>query len=132
MAEAVLVIDANGEILLSNPAAEKMLRYQAGMTVEQVRSLSTAFQADGVTPLPGRDLPAARALRGEAFDNKEIVARRALAEGVVLAPGNVFSANQAAGRFLRFNVAQSGAPRLTEVLRRAMEGAAADRSRGVG
>jgi len=76
MAEAVLVIDAKGDILLSNPAAEKMLRYRAGMTVEQVRSLSTAFHADGVTPLPTRDLPAARALRGEAFDAEEIVARR--------------------------------------------------------
>ena len=76
MAEAVLVIDAKGDILLSNPAAERMLRYRAGMTVEQVRSLSTAFEADGVTPLPSRNLPAARALRGEAFDGKEIVARR--------------------------------------------------------
>src|SRR4029079_3999764 len=45
MAEAVLVIDAKGNILLSTPAAEKMLRYRAGMTVEQVRSLSTAFHA---------------------------------------------------------------------------------------
>jgi len=76
MAEAVLVIDAKGDILLSNPAAEKTLRYRAGMTVEQVRSLSTAFHADGVTPLPSQDLPAARALRGEAFDSEEIVARR--------------------------------------------------------
>ena len=30
MAEAVLVIDTKGEILLSNPAAEKMLRYRPG------------------------------------------------------------------------------------------------------
>jgi PAS domain S-box-containing protein len=80
MAEAVLVIDAKGEILLSNPAAEKMLRYRAGMTVEQVRALSTAFHADGVTPLPSRDLPAARALRGEAFDAEEIVVRRVSGE----------------------------------------------------
>ena len=73
MAEAVLVIDTKGEILLSNPAAEKMLRYRPGMTVEQLRSLSTAFHADGVTPLPVQDMPASRALRGEAFDAKEIV-----------------------------------------------------------
>jgi PAS domain S-box-containing protein len=80
MAEAVLVIDAKGEILLSNPAAEKMLRYRAGMTVEQVRSLSTAFHADGVTPLPSQDLPAARALRGETFDAEEIVAHHVSGE----------------------------------------------------
>ena len=48
------------------------------------------------------------------------VARRAMAEGVVLAPGNVFSVGQGAGRYLRFNVAQCAQPRVFEVLRRAM------------
>ena len=75
MAEAVLVIDPKGEILLSNPAAEKMLRYRPGMTVELLRSLSTVFHADGVTPLLVQDMPASRALRGEAFDATEIVVR---------------------------------------------------------
>jgi PAS domain S-box-containing protein len=75
MAEAVLVIDTKGEILLSNPAAEKMLRVRSGMTVELLRSLSTVFQADGVTQLPVHDMPAPRALRGEAFDAIEIVVR---------------------------------------------------------
>ncbi|MEH2589510.1 CHASE3 domain-containing protein [Bradyrhizobium sp. AZCC 1721] len=75
MAEAVLVIDTRGEVLLSNPAAEKMLRYRPGMTVEHIRSLSAVFHADGVTPLPLRDMPASRALRGEAFDASEIVLR---------------------------------------------------------
>ncbi|MEH2533916.1 PAS domain S-box-containing protein [Bradyrhizobium sp. AZCC 1588] len=75
MAEAVLVIDTRGEVLLSNPAAEKMLRYRPGMTVEHLRSLSAVFHADGVTPLPVRDMPASRALRGEAFDASEIVLR---------------------------------------------------------
>lgn len=36
------------------------------------------------------------------------VARRALGEGVVLAPGNVFSVSQTATDFMRFNVAQMG------------------------
>ncbi|MEH2609165.1 PAS domain S-box-containing protein [Bradyrhizobium sp. AZCC 1693] len=75
MAEAVLVIDTKGEVLLSNPAAEKMLRYRPGMTVELLRSLSTVFHADGVTPLLVQDMPASRALRGEAFDAIEIVVR---------------------------------------------------------
>ncbi len=66
MAEAVLVIDTKGEVLLSNPAAEKMLRYRPGMTVELLRSLSNVFHADGVTPLLVGDMPASRALRGEA------------------------------------------------------------------
>jgi PAS domain S-box-containing protein len=75
MAEAVLVIDTKGEIMLSNPAAEKMLRYKPGMTVELLRSLSNVFRADGVTPLSVSEMPAARALRGEQFDDTEIIVR---------------------------------------------------------
>ena len=75
MAEAVLVIDTKGEILLSNPAAAKMLGYRPGATVERLRSLSTVFHADGVTPLPVHDMPASRALRGEEFDATEILVR---------------------------------------------------------
>ncbi|OAP36606.1 GntR family transcriptional regulator [Sinorhizobium glycinis] len=40
------------------------------------------------------------------------LARRALAENIVLAPGNVFSQAQTAGNFLRFNVAQCEDERL--------------------
>jgi DNA-binding transcriptional MocR family regulator len=48
------------------------------------------------------------------------LARMAVEENVVLAPGNVFSVSQTAASFLRFNVAQSGDPRVLAVLRRAM------------
>ncbi len=48
------------------------------------------------------------------------VAREALAEDIVLAPGNAFSLSQTAGGFLRFNVAQSLDDRLYEVLRKAI------------
>ena len=75
MAEAVLVLDTKGEVVLSNPAAENMLRYRPGMTVELLHSLSHVFHADGVTPMEIGEMPAARALRGEKFDNLEIVAR---------------------------------------------------------
>src|SRR3954462_13257186 len=75
MAEAVLVIDKKREILLSNPAAEKMLNYRPGMTVERLRSLSIHFQAAGVTPLSERDMPSSRVLRGETFDSSEIIIR---------------------------------------------------------
>ncbi|MBK5655404.1 MULTISPECIES: CHASE3 domain-containing protein [unclassified Bradyrhizobium] len=75
MAEAVLVIDGTGTVLLSNPAAEKMLRYKPGMTVRQLRAQSNVFQADGLTPMQVDDMPSARALRGEEFDGLEFVAK---------------------------------------------------------
>ena len=48
------------------------------------------------------------------------MARRALDDGVVLAPGNVYSASQSAANFMRFNVAQCGGVGLTAKLERAM------------
>jgi DNA-binding transcriptional MocR family regulator len=48
------------------------------------------------------------------------LARMAMEENVVLAPGNVFSVSQTASTFLRFNVAQSGDPRIVAVLQRIM------------
>jgi DNA-binding transcriptional MocR family regulator len=53
------------------------------------------------------------------------VARAALEEDVVLAPGNVFSVSQTAQNFLRFNVAHTNDPRMWEVLRRALKKAPA-------
>ena len=48
------------------------------------------------------------------------VAREALAENIVLAPGNAFSLSQSATGFLRFNVSQSQDGRVFEVLRKAI------------
>ena len=50
------------------------------------------------------------------------IATRALAENVVLAPGNVFSLSQSASAFLRFNVAQCDDDRIFDVLRRSISG----------
>jgi DNA-binding transcriptional MocR family regulator len=48
------------------------------------------------------------------------VARNALRENLVLAPGNVFSVSQSASEFMRFNVAQMSHPRVLAVLKRAL------------
>ncbi|WP_072394529.1 PLP-dependent aminotransferase family protein [Hyphomicrobium sp. CS1BSMeth3] len=48
------------------------------------------------------------------------VARSALTENVVLAPGNVFSASQSAADFMRFNVAHCDDRRVMPVLQRAL------------
>jgi DNA-binding transcriptional MocR family regulator len=49
------------------------------------------------------------------------VARMALADSIVLAPGNVYSASRTAERFMRFNVAQCADPKIMAVLERAMK-----------
>ena len=51
-----------------------------------------------------------------------VLALKALARNIVLAPGNVFSVTQSAGRFLRFNVAQCEDPALFTVLAEVMAG----------
>ena len=48
------------------------------------------------------------------------IAREALAERIILAPGNAFSPNQTAPDFLRFNVSQSLDDRILAVLRDAL------------
>jgi DNA-binding transcriptional MocR family regulator len=56
--------------------------------------------------------------------NAADVARRALADGAILAPGNVFSPSQAMTSFLRFNVAQCADNRVFGILEKAMRQAA--------
>lgn len=50
------------------------------------------------------------------------IARKSLADGIVLAPGNAFSLSQTAHGFMRFNVAQSGDERIYHSLEAAMRG----------
>jgi PAS domain S-box-containing protein len=76
MAEAVLVVDNAGEIVLSNAAAERLLHYRSGMTIVQLREQIVAYQSDGLTQLRSDERPIERALRGELFDGLEIVVRR--------------------------------------------------------
>ncbi len=52
-----------------------MLRFQPGMSLDQLRQKSVVYHADGTTPVAPEEMPAARALRGEQFDGKEIIAR---------------------------------------------------------
>lgn len=75
MAEAVLVIDSEGNVLLSNPAAERMLLHRAGMNLRNLRALSDVFHGDGVTPLKSDELPSVRVLRGDEFEDLEMIVR---------------------------------------------------------
>ncbi|WP_409031231.1 PLP-dependent aminotransferase family protein [Janthinobacterium sp. CG_23.3] len=49
------------------------------------------------------------------------IARDALEQGILLAPGDVFSPARTAGNYLRFNVAQSSDPRIFDFLRTALQ-----------
>jgi len=49
------------------------------------------------------------------------VARHALAENMVLAPGNVFSQSDTAPSFMRFNVSQCDHPQFADILERAIK-----------
>ncbi|WP_441235851.1 CHASE3 domain-containing protein [Bradyrhizobium sp. 930_D9_N1_4] len=75
MAEAVLVIDSEGTVLLSNPAAERMLLHRTGMSLRNLRTLSDVFHGDGATPLKADEMPSVRVLRGEQFENLEMIVR---------------------------------------------------------
>jgi PAS domain S-box-containing protein len=76
MAEAVLVVDNAGEIVLSNSAAERLLHYRHGMTIAELRTQNVTYKSDGLTQLPSDERLTARILRGEQFDGLEIVVRR--------------------------------------------------------
>jgi DNA-binding transcriptional MocR family regulator len=55
----------------------------------------------------------------DGIDSTDL-ARRCIADDVVLAPGNVFSVSRTAGPFLRFNVAQMDDDRVSAALERAI------------
>lgn len=63
--------------------------------------------------------------------NAADVARAALVDDLVLAPGDVFSVTDSASAYMRFNVAQSNEPMVWTAVRRAMERAGRD-SKGHG
>ncbi len=69
------MLDAKGRVLLSNAAARKLLRHQEGASVRDIQKLSVGYRADGVTRLTAREMPSAQVLRGEPFDEQEIVLR---------------------------------------------------------
>lgn len=49
------------------------------------------------------------------------LARLALSDNIILAPGNVFSVSQSMSNFMRFNVSQMQSPKITEVIAQALK-----------
>jgi signal transduction histidine kinase/CHASE3 domain sensor protein len=83
MAEAVLVLNDKREIILSNAAAERLLNCYPGEAIEESMTRNVAYHADGTTQLGLCDTPSARALRGEQFDDQEIIVRRSDRSGLL-------------------------------------------------
>jgi PAS domain S-box-containing protein len=75
MADAVLVTDEVGQAILANPAAKRMFGDRTDVGSEDWARTYQRLRADGVTPFATDEMPIARALRGEAVDNLEILLR---------------------------------------------------------
>jgi signal transduction histidine kinase len=73
MAEGVLVLDPTGQVVRSNPAAEKILgRSLTGLSLPDWVECQNWLQAGTVTPLAVHQLPLFGALRGEETDEVEV------------------------------------------------------------
>jgi signal transduction histidine kinase len=86
MGDGVIVADANGKILLFNPAAERLIRAGLG-TVAPGDSFEEhqTHRFDAFTAYPANEHPLLRAMRGEIIDGAEIFLRKSDAsEGVWL------------------------------------------------
>jgi PAS domain S-box-containing protein len=75
MSEGVIVADADGKLLLINPAAERMIGRPSEATLNAARRTSEFYRPDTVTPLDVQELPSARAIRGEEVDDAEMFIR---------------------------------------------------------
>jgi signal transduction histidine kinase len=87
MGDAVIVSDAQGKILLSNPAAQRLVR--AGLGIVDTEDSSERFKtylSDTLTAYPTNQHPLIRAIHGEVIDGAEIFLRQSeSSEGVWLA-----------------------------------------------
>ena len=72
MADAVLVGDRDGNIVLCNAAAQRVMNIREGMTPAQWTYAQQIFMADGVTPMPLQERPLMRAVRGKSFEDYEL------------------------------------------------------------
>jgi signal transduction histidine kinase len=78
MGDAVIVADAKGTILLSNPAAQRLMR--AGLGIVEMDDSSEHFKtylSDILTTYPTNLNPLMRAIQGEVIDGAEVFLRQA-------------------------------------------------------
>ncbi len=72
--DAVIVLDADRNVLIMNPAAERMVPYRVGATLSKEWSTQVlTYLPDGKTLFPPEQGPMTRALQGFASDDVEMV-----------------------------------------------------------
>jgi signal transduction histidine kinase/CheY-like chemotaxis protein/HAMP domain-containing protein len=76
MADAVLMVDAEGGILFGNAVWKRVIGDVPPFGTPAWDSAYDRFYPDGTTPIPAAETPLGRAARGEDFDNVEICIRR--------------------------------------------------------
>lgn len=72
MADAVLVVDTAGKILVANPVAQKLVGIDKSVDGRSWCQRYRLLMPDRVTPYPLDELPLAKAIRGISSDNVEI------------------------------------------------------------
>jgi PAS domain S-box-containing protein len=75
MSDGVLVADAAGNLVLINPAAERMIGRPPEATLAGIRSTVEFCRPDSLTPFTAEDLPSMRAIRGEEVNDMEMFLR---------------------------------------------------------
>jgi PAS domain S-box-containing protein len=98
MSEGVLVADAEGNLILINPAAERLIGRPPETTLVATRSTIEFYRPDGTTPLDTLDLPLPRAIRGEEVNDAEMLIRRVGAGGGLWASANARPLRDESGR----------------------------------
>jgi two-component system sensor histidine kinase UhpB len=89
MGDGVVVTDAEGHLILANPAIERIIGFSPmDMSPQDWTKRIGMFLGDGATPFPVSEWPLLRALRGEQVDWAEICLRPAIGE-----PGRWVSVN---------------------------------------
>lgn len=71
MTDGLMVFDAEGRLMLKNPAAERHFLHEGGVAVKEGDADGVFYDVDGCV-LAGEQLPPRRVLRGESFSGEEI------------------------------------------------------------
>lgn len=72
MSDGVVVADVSGEVLLFNPAAQRMFGHRPASAYNDWAAEFGLFEADGTTPVEPAAVPMRRALRGEYVDQHDL------------------------------------------------------------